>query len=81
MKRMTVADLEAKILELDPKERARLAQRILESLEALSEDEITALWLQEADRRDQALDKDPARAISGEDVLREARSACYSDAV
>jgi hypothetical protein len=40
---MTVADLEAKILELAPKERARLAQRILESLEALSESENEAL--------------------------------------
>lgn len=71
---MTVADLEAKILELDPKERARLAQRILESLEVLSEDEIASLWLQEADRRDQALDEDPSRAIPGDDVLREARA-------
>jgi putative addiction module component (TIGR02574 family) len=71
---MTVADLETKILELSPKERARLAQRILESLEALSEDEIAALWLQEAERRDQALDEDPSRAVPGDEVLREARA-------
>jgi putative addiction module component (TIGR02574 family) len=71
---MTTADLEAKILELAPKERARLAQRILESLEALSENEIETLWRQEADRRDQQLDADPSRAIAGADVLREARS-------
>jgi putative addiction module component (TIGR02574 family) len=71
---MTVADLEGKILELPPKDRARLAQRILESLEALSEDEIAALWLREADRRDKALDEDPSRAIPGEEVLREARA-------
>ena len=71
---MTFTDLEAKILELAPKDRARLAQRILESLEALSEGEVEALWLQEADRRDQALDEDPSRAIPGADVLREART-------
>lgn len=71
---MTVADLEARILELAPKERARLAQRILESLESLSQSEIEALWLEEADRRDQALDADPSRAIPGEEVLREARA-------
>jgi putative addiction module component (TIGR02574 family) len=71
---MTVADLEAKILELAPKERARLAQRLLESLEVLSESEVEALWLQEADRRDQTLDADPSRAIPGADVLREARA-------
>jgi hypothetical protein len=71
---MTIADLESKILELDPKERARLAQRLLESLEALSKSEIEALWLKEADCRDRQLDEDPSRAIPGADVLREARS-------
>jgi putative addiction module component (TIGR02574 family) len=71
---MTATDLEIKILELDPKERARLAKRILESLEALSEKEIEALWLDEADRRDQALDADPSSAIPGADVMREARA-------
>jgi len=71
---MTVADLETKILELSPEERARLAQRILESLEVLSEAEIEALWLQEAERRDRALDEDPSRAVPGEDVMREARA-------
>jgi putative addiction module component (TIGR02574 family) len=71
---MTIADLEAELLDLAPRERARLAQRLLESLEALSEQEIEALWLDEADRRDQQLDADPARAIPGADVLREARS-------
>jgi putative addiction module component (TIGR02574 family) len=70
---MTVADLETKILELSPKERARLAQRILESLEVLSEAEIEALWLQEAERRDRALDEDPSRAVPGDEVMREAR--------
>lgn len=71
---MTVADLEVKILELDPKERAGLAKRILESLEVLSEKEIEALWLEEAERRDKALDADPSRAIPGADVMREARA-------
>jgi putative addiction module component (TIGR02574 family) len=71
---MTIADLEAELLDLAPRERARLAQRLLESLETLSEQEIEALWLDEADRRDQQLDAEPSRAIPGEDVLREARS-------
>lgn len=71
---MTIADLEAKVLELAPKERARLAQRILASLESLSQDEVETIWLQEADRRDRALEEDPSRAIPGDDVLREARA-------
>jgi putative addiction module component (TIGR02574 family) len=71
---MTIADLESELLDLAPRERARLARRLLESLEALSEQEIEALWLDEANRRDQQLDADPSRAIPGADVLREARS-------
>jgi hypothetical protein len=71
---MTITDLESRVLELDPKESARLAQRLLERLKALSEGEIEALWLREADHRDRQLDQDSARAIPGADVLREARS-------
>ncbi len=71
---MTFTDLEDRILELAPTDRARLAQRILESLSDLSDGEIESLWLQEADRRDRALDEDPSLGISGADVLREARA-------
>lgn len=71
---MNVIDLESEVLKLAPKDRARLAQRLLESLDTLSEPEIEALWLDEAERRDQALDADPSRAIPADEVLREARS-------
>lgn len=36
--------------------------------------QIEVLWMEEADHRDQALDADPARAIPGVDVMREARA-------
>ncbi|HEX2224548.1 MAG TPA: addiction module protein [Thermoanaerobaculia bacterium] len=71
---MTVADLESELLKLTPKDRARIAQRLLESLETLADQEIESLWLEEADRRDKALDADPSRAIPADQVLREARS-------
>ena len=71
---MNVIDLEFEVLKLSPKDRARLAQRLLESLDTLSEPEIESLWLEEAERRDQALDADPSRAIPADEVLREARS-------
>lgn len=71
---MNVIDLESEVLKLSPKDRARLAQRLLESLDTLSEPEIESLWLEEAERRDQALDADPSRAIPADEVLREARS-------
>lgn len=71
---MTAIDLESEVLKLSPKERARIAQRLLESLEAPSQEEIESLWLDEAERRDRALDDDPSRAIPADEVLREARA-------
>ena len=71
---MTAIDLESEVLKLSPKERARIAQRLLESLEAPSQEEIESLWLDEAESRDRALDDDPGRAIPADEVLREARA-------
>ena len=36
---MGIDDIEAEVLELDPQARARLATKLLESLEALSDEE------------------------------------------
>ena len=53
---MSIDDIEAEVLKLDPQARARLAKKLLESLEALSDEENDRLWAQEADRRDAAWD-------------------------
>ena len=37
--------------ELDPKERARLALRLIESLDPGTDEDAEALWLEEAERR------------------------------
>jgi len=66
--------IESEALKLDPRSRARLAERLLESLETLSETEIQALWEDESERRDLELDKDPNLARSAGKVLRKARS-------
>ena len=71
---MTVNDLESEVLKLDPRERARIAQRLLESLETLAESEIDSLWYDEAERRDREIDEDPSRAIPADEVMREART-------
>jgi hypothetical protein len=49
---MYIEDVETEALKLDPKARARLAERQLESLEDLSEEENVRLWAEEAERRD-----------------------------
>lgn len=71
---MSTEELEAKALKLDPKARARLAGKLLESLENLSDEENRQLWAEEAERRDADLDADPASAHPASEVFRDARS-------
>lgn len=68
-----VEKLEADALKLDPKGRARLAEKLLQSLETLSDKENTELWLEEAERRDAELDANPGLAHPADKVLRDGR--------
>ena len=69
---MSTEELEVEALRLAPRERARLAQKLLESLENLSDDENARLWLEEAERRDRAWDLDPTMGRPANDVFRDA---------
>ena len=71
---MKIEKLEAEALKLDSKSRARLAEKLLDSLEELSEEEKARLWAEEARRRDVQMDADPDSGRPSEDVFREARS-------
>ena len=71
---MDVKTLEAEVLKLDTQSRARLAERLLASLDELSEDEAAQAWAAEAQRRDAELDANPEQGRPAEDVVREARS-------
>lgn len=71
---MNIEKIEAEALKLDPKSRARLAGRLLESLEELSETENQQAWVEEARRRDAELDKDSSAGIAGDQVFRESRA-------
>jgi acyl-CoA reductase-like NAD-dependent aldehyde dehydrogenase len=57
-----------------PQARARLARKLLESLETLSDEENEHLWAEEADRRDSDWESTPAAARPAADVLRDARA-------
>ena len=70
---MSLKELVAEALKLDPKARARLAGKLLESLESLSEEENTRLWAEEAQRRDAEMDVDSGSSCSAAEVFREAR--------
>jgi len=71
---MSIQELEAEALKLDPKSRARLAGKLLASLENLSEEENTRLWVEEAERRAVEMDAQPDVSTSAKDVFREARA-------
>jgi hypothetical protein len=70
---MSIDELESEAMKLDPKARARLAGRLLESLENLSEEENNRLWAEEAGRRDSDLDADRDGGGAADEVLRDAR--------
>jgi putative addiction module component len=71
---MSIDDIEAEVLKLDPQARARLAKKLLESLENLSVEENERLWAEETERRDAAWDAAPGSGRLAADVLRDARS-------
>jgi putative addiction module component (TIGR02574 family) len=71
---VNLPDLEAEALKLPAADRAQLAEALLESLDALTDEEVRRLWIDEARRRDAELDADPSRGRPAEAVFREARA-------
>ena len=71
---MSSDEIETEALKLDPQARARLAKKLLESLEMLSDEENERLWAEEADRRDEDWDSAPGDARPAAEVLRDARA-------
>jgi Putative addiction module component len=71
---MTIDELKAEALRLNPEERAELASELLVSLDELSEPEVERMWLEEAMRRDAALDSGAARGVPANEVFSAARA-------
>jgi hypothetical protein len=65
---------EQEALRLDPARRAELAQKLLLSLDALSEPEIKDAWLDEAERRARELDEGVVQPIPASEVRRKAQA-------
>ena len=66
--------IEEEALHLSPEDRAKLAQKLLMSLDSLSEAEIEESWLVEAQRRAQEMDRGEVQPIPAEEVRRKARA-------
>jgi len=71
---MSIEELEAEALRLDPKARARLAGRLLESLDDLTPEENTQIWAEEAEQRAAATEAGRLAARPAESVFRDARA-------
>lgn len=71
---MSVEEIEAEALKLNPEARARLAEKLLASLEALSDQENERAWADEADRRDAKWGSGPGSPRPASDVLQDARN-------
>ena len=71
---MTLKELETEVLRLSPNARARLAKKLLNSLDALSEADVERLWVEEAERRNAQIERGVVEARRAKNVIRDARA-------
>lgn len=71
---MSIEEVEIEALKLDPNLRAKLAMKLLYSLEDLSDEENERLWAEEALRRHEELETGLATERPAEEVFQNARS-------
>jgi Putative addiction module component len=71
---MNIDELESQALNLDVRERARLAAKLLSSLDVLSDQENERLWAEEAERRDREIESSAKEARPAHAVFASARS-------
>lgn len=65
-------DIEAAALQLAPGERAKLAERLLISLE--EDDEILAAWVEEAEMRGEAYERGEMESVDFDEAIAQARA-------
>lgn len=65
---MSFLTIEKEALELPTPERAKLAQRLLESLDDVPEAEAEQLWLDVAARRAEEIDSGTVKMVSAEEL-------------
>ena len=73
----TVEQLAEQALSLPPESRARLAELLVQSLDADDLGRIDRLWLAEAKRRRDEVRSGQVRSIPGEEALRKVRNAIH----
>lgn len=71
---MNTEAIKREALHLSAKDRAKLVQELLLSLEDLPESELDQLWLDEAERRAREIDEGLVELVPAEEVSRKART-------
>ncbi len=69
----TLAEIEQEILQLNPKEKATLARNIIDDLDAVADENVDRLWLEEAQRRYKAYVAGETKAKPAQEVFDKAR--------
>lgn len=72
-------EVKEQALALSPKERAKLAEQLLESLESPSESELEALWHDEIKRRIERVECGESKLYSLEEAIGQARKAVHQE--
>ena len=67
-------EFESEALKLPSKDRARLAERLISSLDPETDPEAQRLWLQEAERRLDELESGDVSGVPADQVFEKARS-------
>ena len=71
---MNAKSVEEEALELPAQERAKLAERLLESLDDLPERDVEALWLGVAERRAKEIDDGSVELVTPEELERRVKA-------
>ena len=72
---MNIKEIEAVVLSLVPKDRARLAEKLLESLEDLTDEENQIIWAKEAEIREENWSQPTKSSRNIRSVLKNIRSS------
>jgi putative addiction module component (TIGR02574 family) len=72
---MTLRVLEKEVLELPPRSRVRLAERIIQSIDDYADPQLEADWEDELERRVKEIQSGAEKGIPAGQVMKEARRA------
>jgi len=74
---MTIRALEKEVLELPPKSRARLAEKILDTIDDYTDPETEKAWADEIARRVKEIESGKVKAVPADEVMTKARRVLH----